>query len=270
MCNAKNHPPGCNCGWGGVWYGSSGGGGEFAHWLFNKPKAERKIGLQVSTLSDLSGGFTNPNAKCPVCGASVYFYESPYGGMVYFDELGPPWPKHPCTSRASERTPRRAIRKWSEVGWKPLKEVTISLRPGAVGVYSISGSSQSKKISLCFRSDQVVMVDIVRYRPVGDGIFELSILDYESTKSQWVVWNGIATVDPGRLSEPLTCSVIQAIPEPTLKKVSKAPVEQEPNTFVCALCSRKVREDRLVKHMKKVHEVILICVEGLVTGQMYR
>ena len=41
--------------------------------------------------------YINPNARCPVCGASVYFYQSPYGGRVFFDELGPPWPKHPCT-----------------------------------------------------------------------------------------------------------------------------------------------------------------------------
>lgn len=41
--------------------------------------------------------YVNPNARCPVCGASVYFYQSPDGGRVFFDELGPPWPKHPCT-----------------------------------------------------------------------------------------------------------------------------------------------------------------------------
>jgi hypothetical protein len=41
--------------------------------------------------------YVNPNARCPVCDASVYFYQSPYGGRVFFDELGPPWPKHPCT-----------------------------------------------------------------------------------------------------------------------------------------------------------------------------
>jgi hypothetical protein len=34
--------------------------------------------------------YVNPNARCPVCGASVYFYQSPYGGRVFFDELGPP------------------------------------------------------------------------------------------------------------------------------------------------------------------------------------
>ncbi len=40
-----------------------------------------------------------PNASCPVCGAAVYFYANEYGSRVYFDELGPPWPKHPCTSQ---------------------------------------------------------------------------------------------------------------------------------------------------------------------------
>jgi hypothetical protein len=39
----------------------------------------------------------NPNAHCPVCGAAVYFDRSPYDGRVFFDELGWPWPKHPCT-----------------------------------------------------------------------------------------------------------------------------------------------------------------------------
>ena len=41
--------------------------------------------------------YTIPNARCPVCGAEVFFYQSPFGGRVFFDELGPPWPKHPCT-----------------------------------------------------------------------------------------------------------------------------------------------------------------------------
>lgn len=41
--------------------------------------------------------YTIPNATCPVCDASVFFYQSPFGGRVFFDELGPPWPKHPCT-----------------------------------------------------------------------------------------------------------------------------------------------------------------------------
>src|SRR5215471_11377870 len=41
--------------------------------------------------------YVDPNALCPVCGAEVFFYQSPYGGRVFFDDLGPPWPKHACT-----------------------------------------------------------------------------------------------------------------------------------------------------------------------------
>lgn len=41
--------------------------------------------------------FVNPNAICPECGAVVYYYENASGSRVFFDDLGPPWPKHPCT-----------------------------------------------------------------------------------------------------------------------------------------------------------------------------
>ena len=48
-----------------------------------------------------TSSFTNPNADCPVCGAAVFFYQNKFGSRVYFDELGPPWPKHPCTDQLS-------------------------------------------------------------------------------------------------------------------------------------------------------------------------
>jgi len=41
--------------------------------------------------------FVNPNATCPVCGERVFYYQNEDGSRVFFDELGPPWPKHPCT-----------------------------------------------------------------------------------------------------------------------------------------------------------------------------
>ncbi len=48
--------------------------------------------------------YINPNAYCPVCGQSVYFYQSAYGGRVFFDDLGWPWPKHPCTDKNAAQT----------------------------------------------------------------------------------------------------------------------------------------------------------------------
>ena len=50
--------------------------------------------------------FTIPNATCPVCGARVFFYQNEFGSRVFFDDLGPPWPKHPCTDNTPAATPR--------------------------------------------------------------------------------------------------------------------------------------------------------------------
>jgi hypothetical protein len=45
--------------------------------------------------------YLNPNAKCPVCGERVFFYQNENGGRVFFDDVGWPWPKHPCTDNAA-------------------------------------------------------------------------------------------------------------------------------------------------------------------------
>lgn len=124
-CNAHNHPPNCQCGWGG----DTGGGYSYARgassssadgfdWTRSRP----------ATLES----FINPNARCPVCGADVFYYRSPYDGRVFFDALGPPWPKHPCTDtgrggfgigtvqRAFSTRPRIAPLRASPWDWQPL------------------------------------------------------------------------------------------------------------------------------------------------------
>lgn len=47
-----------------------------------------------------------PNARCPRCGQPVWFFRNPNGGCAYFEELGVPWPKHPCmdTRSINDRT----------------------------------------------------------------------------------------------------------------------------------------------------------------------
>lgn len=44
-----------------------------------------------------------PNASCPVCGETVFFYQSPHGGRVFFNNLGWPWPKHECTDNKNAK-----------------------------------------------------------------------------------------------------------------------------------------------------------------------
>lgn len=55
--------------------------------------------------------FTDPNALCPVCGASVFYYQNSSGSRVFFDDLGWPWPKHPCTDNQASQTGKIKRRK---------------------------------------------------------------------------------------------------------------------------------------------------------------
>jgi hypothetical protein len=59
-----------------------------------------------------SARFIAPNAKCPVCGEPVFYYQNEFGSRVYFDEIGWPWPKHPCTDNSTDRSSR--LRRVSE------------------------------------------------------------------------------------------------------------------------------------------------------------
>lgn len=64
---------------------------------------EAKSFLQRNGARSVAGCYVNTNAKCPVCGAAVFFYANAAGSRVYFDDLGPPWAKHPCTDNPAKR-----------------------------------------------------------------------------------------------------------------------------------------------------------------------
>lgn len=124
MCNAWNHHSGCTCGFGGDGYSGRGGLGGY------RTTPVGTLFPWVPPIGQTYESFVNPNARCPVCGATVFFYQSPYGGRVFFDELGPPWPKHPCTDNASvparldiaspiPTNSRRTQYGWQSTGWTP-------------------------------------------------------------------------------------------------------------------------------------------------------
>ena len=127
MCNAKNHSPGCTCGWGGDGHLGRHTGGSTTGFVTGSSRAYS----WVPPISQSWDSYVVPNAACPVCGKAVFFYHSPYGGRVFFDELGPPWPKHRCTDRTSApkallATPSPVIPKWLSNGWKPFFLSSIS------------------------------------------------------------------------------------------------------------------------------------------------
>ena len=92
-CNAFNHHPDCNCGWGGVNYGSAN----------SLPWATYPSVLRLHTDWGRWSSYTIPNVRCWDCGEAVFFHRSPNGGSVLFDALGPPWPIHLCFEKRVRR-----------------------------------------------------------------------------------------------------------------------------------------------------------------------
>lgn len=125
-----NHYPWCTCGW--CYKTGSGAYSPEYHRAaiigsFDAYHSKRIL-TDRGAYSSWSACFVSHNAKCPVCGARVYFYQNAFGSRVFFDALGWPWPKHPCTDRSG---PRNSTRLWSEpapLKPRPLGEVREILR----------------------------------------------------------------------------------------------------------------------------------------------
>jgi len=97
---------------------------------------------------------TIPNAACPVCGARVYFYQNEFGSRVFFDDLGPPWPKHPCTDNAPDIIGRESFTK-------------IGTGTGHAGVQVSRSPSPQSALPLFQLTEQIQ--DYVPSRHTGDG-----------------------------------------------------------------------------------------------------
>src|SRR5919106_3552269 len=91
-----NHRPGCPCGWCFKFGSSSYRAIRVNNTQWRASGQLRELG--ISRVSKASC-FVNPNARCPECGAQVYYYENEFGSKVYFNDLGGNWPKHPCTDK---------------------------------------------------------------------------------------------------------------------------------------------------------------------------
>ena len=122
MCNASNHRVNCTCGF--------GGDGHLGRRSTSFVAVNEGCpNFEAVVLGRSFESFVNPNANCPVCGKSVFYYRSPNGGSVYFDELGPPWSKHPCTDQSRTSLRQRAGEPkepcsgmrftWHQEGWIP-------------------------------------------------------------------------------------------------------------------------------------------------------
>ena len=89
----------------GTTYDVSGHWVERDDWDRGSYQKTQPYNYYISRLQELqaergaTARYINPNATCPVCSEPVFYYQNEFGSRVFFDELGPPWPKHPCTDQ---------------------------------------------------------------------------------------------------------------------------------------------------------------------------
>ena len=187
MCNAWNHSPGCQCGWGGE--------GHLGRSSLPPPQS-RSLSPSYRSFS----AYTNPNAVCPVCNASVFFYQSPNGSRVFFDELGPPWPKHPCTDNSGRHSsahhsflvpepafqPTR-VASWKTNEWQPFIYDDLYATPPPFAHCVLRGQWGNTRLVLYVVADSIDHGALIHARNVKVGEYLLSILTYPAHSQNPIV-----------------------------------------------------------------------------------
>jgi hypothetical protein len=198
MCNAHNHSPGCTCGFGGDGHLGFYSGYGFPYELNSESYKQIKERISLSLLEINKGTFTsyvNPNATCPVCGELVYFYQSPNGGRVFFDDLGPPWPKHPCTDNGllpekNHREPISNDPSWLKHGWLPL-DTSIPCHIDQYYIlngYALSENEKLKIIDYIIPADNdFASSDFRFYRDIDEHKFEILYYNFSSSKTRKII-----------------------------------------------------------------------------------
>lgn len=189
MCNAWNHSLGCTCGWGGDGHMGRRGAGD------SNLQASPNVYLTHHGYYDYAS-YVNPNAICPMCGAQVFFYQSPDGGRVFFDDLGPPWPKHPCTdlslrpvgdSRNSHPvtgTGQSAVQRkysWQKEGWKPFICLRVVQVQPDCRVCRLLGHFNNSEATLYVPLPSLSSSALYQVRPDKQpGVFQVSVMQFSS------------------------------------------------------------------------------------------
>ncbi|NJO33216.1 MAG: hypothetical protein HC869_08765 [Rhodospirillales bacterium] len=123
----------------------------------------------------------------------MFFYQSPNGGRVFFDELGPPWQKHPCTDSRSipkaiapavfpERANSDRSYRWQRDGWKPFFVLSVSRVDKSI--LRTNGSLEGKPLAVFYYNDinrfdgspHITNVSIVYLKKEDEDRYELSLI----------------------------------------------------------------------------------------------
>jgi hypothetical protein len=170
-----NHYADCSCGW----------------CVKTRRRAGREpvlwLPLEFPSFRSYSS-YTIPNAICPVCGERVFFYRSPYGGRVFFDILGPPWPKHPCTVQSDTSAIRRTAlvdrvaqkSDWLNAGWIPVS-IRYTRSEGLRALLAIEDINSGARSNVIADVVVVEWIDVLAHRLPWDvnGASTISLINFK-------------------------------------------------------------------------------------------
>jgi len=129
MCNAWNHAPSCQCGWGGEGYAG-----------------RRGVGLQTNPA--LYSDFCRPT-HCSMCGKPIYFIRH-NGGSIWVDELGVPWPKHSCYKQEENK---KKYFDWYNALALVIQKPVLGLSLGNLAILNNENNTCKRKSILVIKSE---------------------------------------------------------------------------------------------------------------------
>ena len=89
----------------------------------------------------------SPQIRCPFCNEPVFYCKLPNEGSAYFDSVGHPWPKHPCTDKSSNLY--RDSPDSPEENWPCFDQIVVEATNDAI--LRISGKIQNEEIIVFLR-----------------------------------------------------------------------------------------------------------------------
>jgi hypothetical protein len=243
MCNGWRHRRGCNCGWGGVYYGSCG------NLLSSQPRNVVACNTS-SNLADKAKTFLTP---CPWgCRDDIYYHTNGYGDSVYFDSLSYPWQVHQCFKNYWES--RKAL--------KSLEPRRDELR--FYTYFFNMSAAQQKRLILIGAARKIPNVTVgafLIYRATEDALAKQMGIPVEQLKEIYGLCyieesSGIKIFTEMEIEARLRAKTLIVKPK-THSRISANHTQSVPispikkNQVRCPHCKQGVRNNRLKNHLKK-------------------
>jgi len=179
--------------------------------------------------------------RCPKCRAAVWFVRH-NGGSVWLDDLGRPWPKHPCFDEA-ESPAAATLRRW------------ISALPDkarANAVLAIASRSREIQIQVGEAASRSTYIELV---PLGAAAFAVRVRSSLAVKrGELLCWMQAANANAGQIVFP-GGQVVEAEIVPSqvfdLLTTSRPRKEVARALVACPYCKVQVRDTRLRRHLTK-------------------